>query len=139
MGSHDALLIFPEGGNFTGDAVSAASSGCARPGSRRPPNAPSPRAPAAAEARRRRLLPCVPLRTSDVVVVAHTGLEQLTDLRALWRDIPVAKTLYVGWQVHAAAELPTGTAELSTWLFDRWTEVDGWIDAGGRRTRLAGA
>lgn len=129
MGSHDALLIFPEGGNFTERRRALGIERLHEAGLEE----------AADRARAlEHLLPPRPggvgaaLRaapTSDVVVVAHTGLEQLTDLRALWRDIPVAKTLYVGWQVHAAAEVPTGTGDLSTWLFDRWTEVDAWIDA----------
>lgn len=129
MGSHDALLIFPEGGNFTERRRELGIERLREAGLEE----------AAERARAlEHLLPPRPggvgaaLRaapTSDVVVVAHTGLEQLTDLRALWRDIPVAKTLYVGWQVHPAADVPTGTAELSSWLFDRWTEVDAWIDA----------
>ncbi|MFN8167385.1 MAG: 1-acyl-sn-glycerol-3-phosphate acyltransferase [Candidatus Nanopelagicales bacterium] len=128
MGEHDALLIFPEGGNFTElrrqrgiDRLLAAGleDAAARAGSLEHLLAPRPGGIGAA-------LRAAP--SSDVVVVAHTGLERLTDLRTLWREIPVAKTLYVGWQVHPAASVPTGTTELSEWLFDRWTEIDAWID-----------
>ena len=131
MGPNDALLIFPEGGNFTErrrelgierlrDAGLVAAADRAAGFAHLLP--PKPRGVGAA-------LRAAP--ASDVVVVAHTGLEALTDLRTLWRDIPVAKTLYVGWQVHPAVDVPTETAQLSTWLFDRWAEVDAWIDAVG--------
>jgi 1-acyl-sn-glycerol-3-phosphate acyltransferase len=129
MGPNDALLIFPEGGNFTE--------------LRRERGIERLREAGLDDAADRaalleHLLPPRPggigaaLRAapgSDVVVVAHTGLERLTDLGTLWREIPVAKTLYVGWQVHGAADVPLETAELSSWLFDRWVEVDAWIDA----------
>jgi 1-acyl-sn-glycerol-3-phosphate acyltransferase len=132
MGRNDALLIFPEGGNFTArrrelgiERLRAAGLDDAADRARALEHLLAPRPGGVGAA----------LRASpgaDVVVVAHTGLEQLTDLRALWREIPVAKTLYVGWQVHRASEVPTGTVELSEWLFDRWVEVDRWIDAVGR-------
>ena len=96
MGSHDALLIFPEGGNFTERRrelgierlrEAGLEEAAERAGALEHLLPPRPGGVGAA-------LRAAP--TSDVVVVAHTGLEQLTDLRALWRDIPVAKTLYVG-------------------------------------------
>jgi 1-acyl-sn-glycerol-3-phosphate acyltransferase len=129
MGPHDALLIFPEGGNFT---VRRRERGIERLR-----EAGLTAAADRATALEHLLAPRpggvgAALRVSpdaDVVVVAHTGLEQLTDVGALWRDIPVAKTLYVGWQVYPASTVPTGTVELSEWLFDRWVEVDRWIDA----------
>jgi 1-acyl-sn-glycerol-3-phosphate acyltransferase len=128
MGPHDALLIFPEGGNFT---VNRREKGIERlhesglhEAAERAQGlehllAPRPGGVGAA-------LEAAP--PSDVVVVAHTGLEKLTSLRAIWRDIPVAKTLYVGWQVFRSEDLPSTTSGLSTWLFDRWEELDGWID-----------
>jgi hypothetical protein len=64
---------------------------------------------------------------ADVVVVAHTGLEDLDSLGAIWKAIPVQKTLYVGWQHWLASSLPTDVDALSDWLFDRWEDVDDWI------------
>jgi 1-acyl-sn-glycerol-3-phosphate acyltransferase len=129
MGEHDALLIFPEGGNFTAgrrergiERLRAAGLDDAADRAEQLAHLLPPRPGGVGAA-----LGAAP--GSDVVVVAHTGLEKLTDLRTLWHDIPVAKTLYVGWQVHAAEDVPTDTGELSSWLFDRWAEVDAWIDA----------
>jgi len=129
MGPDDALLIFPEGGNFTPGRRTARIQRLRDQG--RDDAADRAEALAHVLAPRpggvRQVLLAQP--GADVVVVAHTGLENLTDLRTIWREIPTHKTLYVGWQVHAAADVPTDVAELSAWLFDRWSEVDHWIDA----------
>ena len=129
MGPDDALLIFPEGGNFTEGRRSARIERLREAGhdeaadrAERLRNVLAPRPGGV-----RQVLLAQP--GSDVVVVAHTGLDKLTDLRTIWREIPTNKTLYVGWQVHRAADLPSDVAGLSSWLFDRWDEVDAWIDA----------
>jgi len=129
MGPDDALLIFPEGGNFTEgrrssriDSLRAAGHDDAADRAERLHNVLAPRPGGV-----RQVLLEQP--GCDVVVVAHTGLDKLTDLRTIWREIPTHKTLYVGWQVHRAADVPTDVADLSTWLFDRWDEVDAWIDS----------
>jgi 1-acyl-sn-glycerol-3-phosphate acyltransferase len=128
MGPDDALLIFPEGGNFTANRRVKGIEHLHETGLHEAAEraeglehllAPRPGGVGAA-------LGAAP--PSDVVVVAHTGLERLTSLRAIWRDIPIAKTLYVGWQVYRSEDLPTTTSGLSTWLFDRWEELDRWID-----------
>lgn len=129
MGPDDALLIFPEGGNFTEgrrssriDRLRATGHDEAAERAERMQHVLAPRPGGV-----RQVLLAQP--TSDVVVVAHTGLDQLTDLKTIWREIPTDKTLYVGWQVHSAGEVPTAVPDLSSWLFDRWEEVDAWIDA----------
>ena len=129
MGPDDALLIFPEGGNFTEgrrstriDRLRAAGHDEAADRAERMQHVLAPRPGGV-----RRVLLAQP--GADVVVVAHTGLDRLTDMRTIWREIPTDKTLYVGWQVHTGPSVPTAVPELSTWLFDRWEEVDVWIDA----------
>lgn len=134
MGPDDALLIFPEGGNFTENRRSSRIERLREAGhdeaadrAEQLHNVLAPRPGGV-----RQVLLAQP--GCDVVVVAHTGLDKLTDLRTIWREIPTDKTLYVGWQVHPATTVPTDTGDLSTWLFDRWDEVDAWIDsveAGG--------
>ncbi|MCA0330773.1 MAG: 1-acyl-sn-glycerol-3-phosphate acyltransferase [Actinobacteria bacterium] len=127
MGPDDALLIFPEGGNFTEGRRASRIERLRATGH----DAAADRA----ETLERLLAPrpggvrqvLLEQPGSDVVVVAHTGLEDLVSLRSIWKAIPVQKTLYVGWQHWSAAQLPTEVDALSDWLFDRWEDVDDWI------------
>ncbi len=127
MGPDDALLIFPEGGNFTEGRRIARIDRLRSTGH----EAAADRA----EALQRLLAPrpggvrqvLLEQPGADVVVVAHTGLEDLDSLKAIWKAIPVQKTLYVGWQHWLASSLPTDVDALSDWLFDRWEDVDDWI------------
>jgi 1-acyl-sn-glycerol-3-phosphate acyltransferase len=129
MGPDDALLIFPEGGNFTEgrrtsriDRLRDSGHHEAADRAERLQHVLAPRPGGV-----RQVLLAQP--DADVVVAAHTGLDRLTDLRTIWREIPTDKSLYVGWQVHRASEVPTSVADLSAWLFDRWEEVDAWISS----------
>lgn len=127
MGPADALLIFPEGGQFTprrrvtaidrlrsrghaGAAVRAEALTTFLP--------PRPAGVSAAIAAR---------PDADVVVIAHSGLEQLATVRDLWHQIPVAKTLHVAWRRFPPGSVPTGVPALSSWLFDRWDEMQTWV------------
>jgi hypothetical protein len=116
MGPDDALLIFPEGGNFTEDAAPPDRQVAGR---RRRAAIARRTCSTPASARGWRASPS-PAPTS---CGRDTGLDR-SRMRTIWREIPPDKTLYVGWQVHAGSSVPTSVAELSTWLFDRWDEVD---------------
>jgi 1-acyl-sn-glycerol-3-phosphate acyltransferase len=138
MGPDDALLIFPEGGNFTEGRRSKQIEHLRASG--------HDRAAERAESLHHVLAPrtggvqqtLLARPDADVVVVAHTGLDRLTTVADIWAEIPVDKTLYVGWQVHRASEVPTDVDGLSDWLFDRWAEVDRWVGEVGDADRAAG-
>jgi 1-acyl-sn-glycerol-3-phosphate acyltransferase len=137
LGTEDALLIFPEGGNFT-------------PGRRR-------RAIAAlrgkglteeAEAAERmeHLLPPRPggvaaalaaAPHADVVLVAHTGLEHLSTAGDLWRGLPMDADVLMRWDFVPAGQVPRDREEQADWLFARWAEMDTWIEEH-RPTRTNG-
>ncbi len=128
MGPGDALLIFPEGGNVTPK--------------RRTLSIKRLRESGREQAARRaegivNLLPPRPggvkaalVANPDVqvVVVAHTGLDDLNSVADLWDAIPVDKTLHLRWHEIPGAEVPTDLPELSTWLFDEWEQIDRWVD-----------
>jgi hypothetical protein len=65
----------------------------------------------------------------QVVVVAHTGLDDLNSVADLWDAIPVDKTLQLRWREIPGAEVPTDLPELSDWLFDEWELMDAWVGA----------
>jgi len=127
LGEEDALLIFPEGGNFTPRRRLRAIDRLRRRGH----NTYAERAE-----RMRHVLPPRPggvlaaiqaAPHADLVFVAHTGLEHITGARDAWRVLPDHKTLRLRWWFHPAADVPTGRDARIEWLFERWDDIDSWI------------
>ena len=127
LGEEDALLIFPEGANFTPQRRTRAIQRLRERGLRA--------AVRRAEAMRRVLPPrpggvraaLTAAPHADVVLVAHTGLEHLSTVRDVWRGLPMDKTLHLRWWFVPAAEVPREEPELSDWLYRWWETIDAWI------------
>ena len=125
---HTALVIFPEGRLFRPDRRDRS---LARLTERDPDRARRldgithviPPRPGGVLA----LLDAVP--DADVVVIAHSGLDQYPTFRALARAVPLHHSLCVtAWRV-PAADIPTGDDKRTAWLDDQWCRVDAWVDA----------
>jgi hypothetical protein len=66
---------------------------------------------------------------SNVIFVAHAGLDKLVSVSDIWRSLPIENTVRARWWRVPAAEVPR-SAEYETqvrWLFDWWQRIDGWI------------
>ncbi|MCF6746250.1 acyltransferase, partial [Blastococcus sp. KM273128] len=127
LGEEDALLIFPEGANFTTRRRTRAIDRLRERGllkavrraeEMRHVLPPRPAGVAAA-------LAAAP--HADVVFVAHTGLEHLSTPRDVWRGLPLDKTLHLRWWFVLAAEVPRDPAEQVDWLYRWWETIDGWV------------
>ncbi len=138
LGEEDALLIFPEGANFTPQRRLRAIQRLRDRG--------LVAAVRSAEALRHVLPPrpagvTAALRAAphaDVVFVAHTGLDHLDGVRDLWRALPMDKTLHLRWWFVPAAQVPRGEAELADWLFRWWATIDDWVATTSDTHRPAG-
>jgi 1-acyl-sn-glycerol-3-phosphate acyltransferase len=130
LGKRDAMLLFPEGGNWTPRRHRNA---LARLWAR------GRRAAAARAAANRHVLPpqpagvlaCLGARTDlEVVVVAHTGLEDLVSAADVWRALPLTgRPMVMRWWQLPAADLPVDPDTRADWLDVQWAVVDSWIDA----------
>lgn len=127
MTGTDALLIFPEGGNFTRSRRTRAIARLrARGRHADAAHAESlvhtlPPRPAGARA----ALTAAP--HADVVFVAHTGLDDLSTLAALWRGLPMDDDVDVRlWRV-PAEDVPRHEEAQLDWLQQWWTTIDEWI------------
>ncbi len=127
MGAEDALLIFPEGGNFTEGRRLRAIDRLRGKGM----HDEADRAD-----RMRHVLPPRPggvmaalagAPHADVVLVAHTGLEHLSTPADLWDGLPMDSTVRMRWWFVPAAEVPRDPDVQPDWLFARWAELDAWI------------
>jgi 1-acyl-sn-glycerol-3-phosphate acyltransferase len=130
MRADDAILLFPEGGNWTPGRHGRAIARLLHAGRRQ----------AAADAAENRnvlppqptgMLACMSGRPDLIVaVVAHTGLEDLVTPALVWRALPVsASPMIVRWWFQSARSLPVTEDGRREWLRLQWALVDSWIDA----------
>jgi 1-acyl-sn-glycerol-3-phosphate acyltransferase len=127
LGPTGALVIFPEGGNFTPRRRLRAIRLLEE---RR-------LAEEAAKARAMEyLLPPKPggalaaigaAPSADVIFVAHTGLEHVITLGDVWRALPMEQVLKARWWRVPAAQVPAGHEAQVDWLYEWWARIDLWI------------
>ena len=129
LGDEDALLIFPEGGNFSERRRRRAIdrllgkgmlSQAARAEQMRHVLPPRPGGVTAA-------LQAAP--HADVVLVAHAGLEHLSTLADLWDGLPMDSAVRLRWWFVPAGEVPADRAAQEDWLYEHWAELDRWLAA----------
>lgn len=134
LGERDALLLFPEGENWTPRRRSRAIE---RLRARR-----RHRAATAAELMDNVLPPrpsgvAACLRAGpgiNVVVAAHTGLDRIVSAAQLWRAIPFREPMTVRfWPARPHPGPGAGEEAVAEWLTGEWAIVDQWIDS--RRER----
>ena len=65
----------------------------------------------------------------DVVVIAHSGLEQFPTFAQLARSVPLRTPIRVtAWRV-ASADIPSDREWCTTWLDEQWLRLDDWCEA----------
>jgi 1-acyl-sn-glycerol-3-phosphate acyltransferase len=129
LGGQDALLLFPEGGNWTPVRWRRGIERLRRRGhldlasrAAAMPNLLPPRAGGAFAA-----ISACP--AADVVFVAHAGLDKLVSVRDVWHSLLTDVTVHARWWRVPAAAVPR-TADYETqvgWLYDWWERLDAWI------------
>ena len=128
MGETDALVLYPEGHDFTERLRLRVIASLRRRGHHRaaeraeswefvlPPRHKGPLAAiqAAPEA--------------DVVLVAHTALEELGSFRRLHTRLPLQGPIRACYWRVPSAEVPHDQDALIAWLYGWWQTIDDWID-----------
>ena len=134
LGEDEALVIFPEGANFSEDRRRRAIERLEQDGrieqaerARAMRNLVAPRPGGALAALRAR-------PEADVVLVGHVGFP--AGLGELWRLLPREQTVEVRLWLARRDEIPDEFEQGVRWLFERWAELDAWVD---RRRPHAGA
>ncbi len=130
LGPGDALLIFPEGGNYTPRRRIRAIENLRRRGhgtfatlAEQMPHVLPPRPDGL-------LAAMAALPTAPVSIIAHTGFDDLVDARSVWAALPLAdRPLRLRWWTERPGEVPDGDEERLRWLLVQWAIVDEWIDA----------
>jgi 1-acyl-sn-glycerol-3-phosphate acyltransferase len=137
LDDNDAFVIFPEGGNFSSARRQRAIDSLRRHGharmaerAERMANVLPPRPGGVLAA-----LDAAP--SADVMFVAHTGLDHLVTMRAIYRELPMDKQIIMRWWRVPWEEVPLGRDERIDWLFSWWERIDAWVSE--HRTEALGA
>jgi 1-acyl-sn-glycerol-3-phosphate acyltransferase len=126
-----ALLLFPEGGNWTAPRWARAivrlrDQDCPDLAERAVamPHLLPPRVGGAIAA----ITACP---SADVAFVAHTGLDRLVSVRDVWRSLSADMTVRARWWRVPAAEVPraAGRDAQVDWLYDWWQRLNAWIES----------
>ncbi|WP_353809905.1 1-acyl-sn-glycerol-3-phosphate acyltransferase [Agromyces sp. SYSU T00194] len=128
MGSGDAFVIFPEGGNFTPERraraierLHAAGLHAAAERASRMMHVMAPR-PAGLFA----ALDGAP--DADVFFVAHTGLDRIRSIGDVWKELPTDTAIVMRFWTVSRSRIPVDHDERLEWLMDEWEAIDRWID-----------
>lgn len=122
-----ALVIFPEGGNFTPGRRTRAIARLEEQGL------------TAFVERARELTTVLPPRPggvlraldanpdADVVIVAHAGLDGLSSVRDVLTGLPLQHSIRMAWWYVPRSEVPEDAAARTDWLYAWWERVDTWV------------
>jgi 1-acyl-sn-glycerol-3-phosphate acyltransferase len=124
-----ALVIFPEGGNWTPGRWERGIARLEQLGrrdladrAREMPNLLTPRSGGAFSA-----IDACP--AADVIFVAHAGLDRLVSVRDIWRSLPMDQIIRARWWRVPVDEVPRGLDHEGQvqWLYGWWERIDAWI------------
>lgn len=129
LGPDDALVIFPEGGNWTPGRWQRAIQRLERRGrgdlAARAASMPNLLAPRTGGV----LAAITACPEADVIFVAHAGLDTLVSVADVWHGLPVNQLIRAKWWRVPSGEVPRsgGRESQERWLYDWWQRIDEWI------------
>ncbi len=129
MDHNDALLIFPEGANFTERRRLRAIERLRSLGHHEEADQAERMIYVLAPRPGGALASIAATPHTDILFVAHTGLEDLSTVADLWRGLPMERRVRAGWWLEPEEDIPTGHDARIRWLYSRWEEIDRWIAA----------
>ena len=149
LGPAEALLLFPEGGNWTPARHDAAlrrvrrvlrqrhrpGPGSAGPGGDRPVQA-AETLEYLLPPRTGGVLACLTAAPDlEVVFVAHTGLEELVTAGQVWAHLPLRMPMSVRWWKAGSRPVTGDRQATEDWLMTEWAIIDEWIGTQADRGR----
>ncbi len=132
LGTGEGILVYPEGTRATAKKIARAQAVIAE---RQPEISPLAN-------RLHNLLPPRlggPLalldsaRGVDVVFCGHVGFDGFQYISDIWTGGLVGRTIRVRFWRCAADSIPEGDDARTTWLYERWQDVDDWVGEHRRR------
>jgi hypothetical protein len=128
LGDADAFVIYPEGHDFTEPLRLRAIAHLRRKGHHAAAERAETMGRVLPPRHKGPLAAILAAPDADVVLVAHTALEELGSLKHLHRRLPLARPVKARYWRVPAAEVPHERDALIAWLFEWWQTIDTWID-----------
>ncbi len=133
MDERGALLLFPEGGNFTEERRRRRLARLFRRGRRREAAQAGAMHHVIAPEPGGALTALASSPSAAVILVAHGGLSGLGEGGGLFRRAPIDQVFRVHLWYIARTDIPDGEEQQRQWLLDCWQRIDEWVaqDAAG--------
>ncbi len=129
LGPNGALLLFPEGGNFSEERRRRRLAGLLRRGRREEALRAAAMHHVIAPEPGGALTAVRAAPDADVILVAHSGLSGLGDSGGIFARAPIDQVFRVHlWHVDRAG-IPAGEEPQRQWLLDCWQRIDQWVAA----------
>jgi 1-acyl-sn-glycerol-3-phosphate acyltransferase len=125
LGGRDALVIFPEGRNFSAAHRDRAIERLTEAGHDRQADAAKGMRAVSAPRPGGALAAIDAAPDADVVVLGHSGFPH--GLREVWRELPRRQVIEVRLWHEPADAIPTDRDAQMDWLFDWWKTLDDWV------------
>jgi 1-acyl-sn-glycerol-3-phosphate acyltransferase len=142
LGDRDAVVIFPEGHDFTPKLRLRAIAHLWQKGFRREAQEAEELTNVLPPRHRGPMAAILAAPAADVAFVAHTVTEDLGSFGTLWRNLPLERPIRARYWRIAADEVPHADDQLIDWLYAWWEQIDDWIEshratpAGSRKLPL---
>jgi 1-acyl-sn-glycerol-3-phosphate acyltransferase len=128
LSAGDALLLFPEGGNFSWPRWRRAVSSLVASGAFRAARRAQSRTHTLPPRRGGAVAALSGSPHADVLLLAHNGFTADGRDRPWWR-LPVHRPMMVRTTFVPAASVPRDSDALTTWLDTAWARVDSWVES----------
>jgi len=128
MGDDDAFVIYPEGHDFTERIRLRAIAHLRKDGHHDAADQAEEMDRVLPPRHKGPLAAILAAPDADVVLVAHTALEEVGSFADLYRRLPLRRPIKARYWRIAAADVPRTRDELIPWLFAWWKTIDDWIE-----------
>jgi 1-acyl-sn-glycerol-3-phosphate acyltransferase len=128
LGDADAFVLYPEGHDFSERVRGRAIAHLRRLGHHRAADRAEAMEYVLPPRHKGPLAAILAAPGADVVLVAHTALEELGSFGELPGRVPLERPIKARYWRIPAADVPHERERLIEWLFEWWQRIDDWVD-----------
>jgi hypothetical protein len=128
LGDSDAFVLFPEGKDFTPRVRMRAIDYLRKKGHDRSAERAEKMAHVLPPRHNGVMAAMEKAPDADIVLVAHSVLEDIGSFKDLWGRIPLTHPIHARYWRIPSREVPKERDALIEWLYQWWEKIDRWIE-----------